>query len=49
MPTFNQLIHNGRSVAEKKSKRLPCSRAGTPRSVSLLTRIPPRSAVSAQR
>ena len=48
MPTFNQLINNGRSVAEKKSKAPALLKGWNSKKRSLSTRIPPRSAVCAQ-
>ena len=49
MPTFNQLINNGRSVAEKKSKA-PALLKGwnSKKRIAIDQDFPPRSAVCAQ-
>ena len=48
MPTFNQLIHNGRSVAEKKSKAPALLKGWNSKKRSAIDRTPPRSAACAR-
>ena len=48
MPTFNQLIHTGRAVSEKKAKAPALLKVGTPRSALRSIRIPRKSVVFAR-